>query len=86
MSLECHTKVSETQSEAHTKLTLAYGQHKRREDELTQAMERLRADKDLNIRAITLDKERARAEYEAHINEVELLAKRQEHNIVELKS
>ncbi len=53
---------------------------------MTQSLERLRAEKDLSIRGITLDKERARSEYEAHINEVELLAKRQEHNIVELKS
>jgi hypothetical protein len=39
-------------------------------------LERLRAEKDLSIRGITLDKERARAEYESHINEVEMLAKR----------
>jgi chromosome segregation ATPase len=86
MSLECHTKVSDCQREAHQKLTLAFGEHKRREDELTQSLERLRAEKDLSIRGISLDKERARAEFEAHINEVELLAKRQEHNIVELRS
>ena len=67
-------------------MTMAFGEHKRREDELTQSLERLRAEKDMSIRGITLDKERARAEYEAHINEVELLAKRQENNIVELKS
>jgi hypothetical protein len=86
LELDCHTKVAETQREAHQRLTLAFGEHKRREDELTQSLERLRADKDLAIRGITLDKERARAEYEAHINEVELLAKRQEQNIVGLKS
>jgi hypothetical protein len=86
MSLECHTKVSDTQRESHQKLTLAFGEHKRREDELTQSLERLRAEKDLSIRGISLDKERARAEFESHINDVELLAKRQEHNIVELRS
>lgn len=48
------------QRENHQRITLALGEHKRREDELTQSYERLRAEKDLAIRGITLDKERAR--------------------------
>jgi hypothetical protein len=50
MQLEMHTKVGDAQRESHLKVATALSEHKRREDELTQAMERLRADKDLSIR------------------------------------
>lgn len=64
MHLEMHTKVGDAQRECHLKLANALSEHKRREDELNQSMERLRADKDLSIRQVLLEREQARTQFE----------------------
>jgi hypothetical protein len=60
MQLEMHTKIGDTQRDSHLKIANALSEHKRREDELNQGMERLRSDKDLSIRHVLLEKEQAR--------------------------
>lgn len=67
-------------------LTTALNSHKKREDELNQAFERLRTEKESAIRSVTREKEDARLVYEVRINELELLSKRQENSLTELRS
>jgi flagellar biosynthesis chaperone FliJ len=86
MSLECHSKVNETQRDCHQRLSAAFDQHKKREDDLLQQLERLRQEKDQVIRNIALEKEQQRNAYETKIHELELIIRRQEHSIVELRS
>jgi predicted RND superfamily exporter protein len=67
-------------------LTIAFSQHKAREDELNLAIEKLRMDKEQITRSLTREKEDSRSTYEKHINELELLVKRHEHSIADLRS
>ena len=56
MQLEMHTKIGDTQRESHLKIANALSEHKRREDELSQAMERQRSEKELAIRQVLMEK------------------------------
>ena len=67
-------------------MTVAFSQHKQREEELVAAIEALRIEKDTNIRLITREREESRVSFEIRINELDRLAKTQEHSITELRS
>jgi len=86
MQLEMHTKIGDTQRDSHLKIANALSEHKRREDELNQTMERLRSDKDLSIRQVLLEKEQARNQYEQHIDDLAINNKKQENVITDLRS
>ena len=86
MQLEMHTKIGDTQRESHLKIANALSEHKRREDELSQAMERLRSEKELAIRQVLMEKEQARNQYEQHIDDLAINNKKQENVITDLRS
>lgn len=75
VATEHHTKLNEVQRESHGKLTVAFAQHKQREDELVAAVEALRLEKDATIRAITRDREESRIVSETRINELDRIVK-----------
>jgi chromosome segregation ATPase len=56
-------------------MTVAFSQHKQREEELVAAIEALRIEKDTNIRLITREREESRVSFETRINELDRLAK-----------
>jgi aspartyl/asparaginyl-tRNA synthetase len=83
--MEQHQKVSEAQRDCHARLQAAFAQHKQREDELTQAIERLRLEKDAQIRVITKEREESRSTYEIRISELEIIIKNHMRSIAELR-
>lgn len=86
MSLECYQRITDNQRECHTKLASALSAHRLREEELTQALERQRQDKDAAYRILSRDREELRLSSERRINELELLIRQQESVTIELRS
>jgi hypothetical protein len=85
-SAEHHLKLSDAQRDYHQKLTASAVQHKVREDELVAVCERTRQDKEAAVKAVTQDREEARSQFEARLDALDLLSKRQQNLNTELRS
>ena len=79
-------RIKQVQDEAHQQLTEHTMKHKVEVNQLSEAMETQRVEKDAVIKQLTLEKEAIRKEAEAQINQLEAELKSQEYQLTELKN